>query len=117
MGSILTQNVVITPCVEYLRLILWVLGKSAKSVKAKNSKGSRDPETTSKSKSKSPRRNPLFEADSDDDDLGQEPPLMLNCVAKFSDKFNPGVAKMIKTEDLLAGQFATLCDKLVVFCN
>ena len=95
-------------------------GKSAKNVKAKNSKGSKEPEEPSKSKSgyKNPRRNPLFEADSDDDNLGQEPPLISNCAEKFSDKLNLSVSKMIKTADLLAGQFATLCDdfnKLIVY--
>ena len=89
------------------------LGKSSKTGKAKSSKKTAEPETSKKDKTSStiPRINPLFNGDSDDESLGQEPPHLYYEHSKFLSVLSPAMKEMIKPKSLLAPEFHELCDE------
>ena len=95
-------------------------GKHSKSSKPKNSK---QPKSQGETESGSgryriPLNNPIMDGDSDSDDIGQETLPETNRAAKFSSHCNTTISSMLKSSELLAPEFHSLCDdfnKLVLY--
>ena len=86
--------------------------KGLKSAKAKNSKKAGDKSEKEKSGYHIPRKNPLLNADSDVESIGQGLSLPSNNVAKFLSNVNPIVSSMLKPKELLSPEFHSLCEDL-----
>ena len=94
-------------------------GKSGRGPsKAKNKKAdsSAQPSAAPPAKTKEPfvipKRTPLLELDSDDEEIGQGKPLTTNKCMKFSNVKNPVVSSVLNSSNLLSKELISLSSDL-----